>query len=130
MEDKENFKFQISNFKLLRIWFMVAKMAARTYLLNLLATLLFLVGKVVRFLLFFAFLFAVLSSNNTLAGYNREQVIFFFLVFNLVDIMVQFFFRGVYQFRPIFGWTDIFDFITLIPLWLLPLIYYFALFVF
>lgn len=125
--------------RLIKIWLMVAKRAAQTYLLNSLATMLFLVGKVVRFLLFFAFLFAVLSSGQTLAGYNREQVIFFFLVFNLVDIMVQFFFRGVYQFRPlvvsgnfdldllkplpsffrpIFGWTDIFDFITLIPLWL------------
>lgn len=118
---------------------MVAKRAAQTYFLNSLATTLFLVGKVVRFLLFFVFLFAILSSSKNLAGYNREQVIFFFLIFNLVDIMVQFFFRGVYQFRPlvvsgnfdldllkplpsffrpIFGWTDIFDFITLIPLWL------------
>lgn len=111
---------------------------AQTQLLTSWAGILFITGKIVRFLLFFIFLFSVLSSSNTLASYNREQVILFFLVFNLVDIMIQFFFRGVYTFRfrvasgdydidlckplptffrPIFGSTDILDFITLLPLW-------------
>jgi len=61
----------------------------------------------------------------------------FYLIFNLVDITSQFLFRGVYVFRwrvvngdfdldlvkplpsffrPLFGWTDILDFITLFPL--------------
>ncbi|PJC28240.1 hypothetical protein CO054_01205 [Candidatus Shapirobacteria bacterium CG_4_9_14_0_2_um_filter_39_11] len=124
--------------RLIKIWLMFASRAAQSQFLTLLAGVLFLIGKIVRFLLFFVFLFAILSSSKTLADYSREQVIFFFLVFNLVDIMIQFFFRGVYQFRPlvisgnydldllkplpsffrpIFGWTDILDFTTLVPLW-------------
>jgi len=125
------------NRKLVKIWLMFASRAAQAQLLNHWGGFLFLLGKIVRFLLFFIFLFTVLSSATNLAGYNREQVIIFFLVFNLVDIMVQFLFRGVYHFRPrvvsgdydldllkplpsffrpVFGWTDILDFITLIPL--------------
>ena len=139
MED--NRKFSIFNFqfsKLIRVWLMFASRAAQAQLLTHWGGILFLIGKTVRFFLFFVFLFTVLSSSKTLAGYNREQVVLFFLVFNLVDVLVEFLFRGVYQFRfrvvsgeydidllkplpsffrPIFGWTDILDFITLIPLW-------------
>lgn len=125
-------------FRLFRVWLMISSRAAQSQLLTNWAGILFLIGKFARFLLFFVFLFAVLGSAKTLAGYTREQVILFFLVFNLVDISVQFLFRGVYQFRslvvsgnydldllkplpsffrPLFGWTDILDFITLIPLW-------------
>jgi ABC-2 type transport system permease protein len=125
--------------KMIKIWLMVSLRAAQSQLLTTWAGILFLVGKIIRFLLFFIFLFAVLDSAKNLAGYSREQVILFFLVFNLVDISIQFLFRGVYQFRPlvvsgnydldllkplpsffrpIFGWTDILDFITLVPLWI------------
>jgi len=100
---------------------------------------LFLIGKIIRFLLFFVFLSTVLGSAKTLVGYNPKQVILFFLVFNLVDISTQYLFRGVYHFRslvisgdydlvllkplpsffsPIFSQPDILDFITLIPLWI------------
>ena len=132
--------------KIIKIWLMYTSRAAQSALLTTWAGILFIIGKIVRFLLFFIFLFAVLSASKNLAGYNREQVIFFFLIFTLVDAMVQFLFRGVYHFqplvvsgdydldllkplpsffRPIFGYTDILDFVTLIPLWI-----YFLWFVF
>jgi len=132
--------------KLIKIWLMYTLNALQSDLLTTWAGVLFIIGKIVRFLLFFVFLFAILSAAKTLAGYNREQVIFFFLVFMLVDAMVQFLFRGVYHFRslvvsgdydldllkplpsffrPIFGHTDLADFVTLIPLWV-----YFLWFVF
>jgi len=125
--------------KLIKIWLMIASRATQDQFLSSWAGIVFIIGKIVRFLLFFVFLFAVLSASKTLAGYNREQIVFFFLVFNLIDIMVQFLFRGVYVFRPliisgdydldllkplptlfkpIFGWTDMLDFTTLIPLWI------------
>ena len=115
----------------------MAKMAAQNQLMTNWGGSLFIIGKIVRFLFFFLFLFSVLSQSQTLAGFSREEVIFFFLVFNLIDTLTQFLFRGVYVFRqrvvsgdfdldlvkplasffrPIFGWTDILDFITLIPL--------------
>lgn len=123
--------------KLLKVWLMMASRAAQSNLVTNWGGYLFLIGKIVRFLLFFVFIFSVLSSAGTLASYTREQVILFFLVFNLVDIMTQFLFRGVYQFRPqvvsgnydlnllkplpsffvpVFGFADILDFITLVPL--------------
>jgi ABC-2 type transport system permease protein len=125
--------------KLIRIWLIQASKAAQADLLTTWAGILFLVGKIVRFLLFFVFLFTVLSASKSLAGYSQSQVIMFFLVFNLIDISVQLLFRGVYWFRPLvvsgnfdldllkplplffrplFGWTDILDFMTLIPLWI------------
>lgn len=123
--------------RLIKVWYLMSKAAAQSQLITLLGGTLFIVGKVVRFLFFFVFLFSVLSQSKTLAGYSREQVILFFLIFNIVDVVVQFLFRGVYHFRflivsgdydldllkplpsffrPIFGWTDILDFITLFPL--------------
>lgn len=124
----------------------MASIAVQSELTTLLAGVFFLLGKLVRFLFFFIFLFTVLSKSGSLAGYTCEQVIFFFLVFNLVDITLQFFFRGVYVFRPLvvqgnfdfdllkplpsffrplFGQTDILDFTTLVPLWIFSVWYVF-----
>lgn len=118
---------------------MISSRAAQSQILTNWAGFLFLFGKIIRFLLFFLFLSIILGNNNFLVGYSREQVITFYLIFNLIDITTQFFFRGVYVFRPlvvsgnfdldllrplpsffrpIFGWTDILDLITLIPLWI------------
>jgi len=112
-------------------------MAAQSQLTTVWAGLLFVVGKVLRFLFFFVFIFSILSRVKTIAGYSREQVILFYLVFNLIDVSTQILFRGVYRFRrliisgdfdlvlmqptpsffrPIFGWSDIFDLTTLVPL--------------
>jgi ABC-2 type transport system permease protein len=71
-----------------------------------------------------------------LAGYTSNQAIFFFLVFNLLDTVTQFFFREVYRFRPmvikgdfdyvlakpmsplfrvLLGGADVIDFVTILP---------------
>jgi len=125
--------------KLLKIWLMVSSRAAQSQLINPYSALIFVLGKLIRFVLFFVFLFKILSTSGSLAGHGPEVVIVFFLVFNLIDILTQFLFRGVYRFRPlivsgdydldllkplpsffrpIFGWTDILDLVTLIPFWL------------
>ena len=122
--------------RLVKVWLKISAMAAQSQLLTNWSGILFIIGKIVRFLLFFVFLFRVISSAGTLAGYSCQQVIFFFLVFNLVDIATQFLFRGVYRFRfavasgeydldllkplpsffrPVFGWTDILDLIVFVP---------------
>lgn len=124
--------------KFIKIWLLTASRVAQIQLLTGWGSFLFLFGKLTRFFLFFIFIFSVLSKTGVLVGYSQKQVILFFLVFNLVDISVQAFFRGVYRFRrqiitgdydlellrplpsffrPIFGWTDILDIITLFPLW-------------
>lgn len=97
----------------------------------------FLVGKVLRFSLFIGFLYFLIQGTNGLAGYTGNQAVFFFLVFNVVDVLGQFFFREVYRFRPkivsgdfdltlvkpanalfvsLLGGADIIDFVTIPPL--------------
>ncbi len=48
--------------KIIKIWLMVSLRAAQSQLLTTWAGILFLVGKIIRFLLFFIFLFAVFDS--------------------------------------------------------------------
>lgn len=133
--------------RFIKIWFLMSKNALQEQVTSLLAAIFFTLGKIVRFLFFFIFLFAVLNSTKSLAGYDTNQVILFFLIFNIVDITTQFFFRGVYVFRfmvvsgeldlhlikplpsffhPIFRRTDILDFIVLVPLWILTLWFIFS----
>lgn len=121
----------------LKVWFLMAKMSILPDLNQPEAAILFIIGKVARFAFYYFIIFSVLSGTTSLAGYNQTEVIFFFLVFNLVDIFIQFLFRGVYHFRyliirgdydlelvkplpsffrPLFGHMDIMDLITLIPL--------------
>lgn len=128
--------------KFFRVWFLTSKNAATSQLTTSYAVIFFTLGKIVRFLFFFVFIFVVVRSVNSLAGYTPHQVVFFFLVFNLVDITAQFLFRAVYSFRPLvveggfdfylvkplpsffrplFGWADIFDFMILVPLWVFTL---------
>lgn len=140
MVDKLKLRLRPTDFKrLVKIWLMYASRAAQSQLLTSWSGILFLIGKLVRFFLFFIFIFTVMSSTPNLAGYNREQVVVFYLVFNLIETTTQCLFRGVYQFRslvssgdfdsdllrplpsffrPLFGWTDILDLITLPPLWI------------
>lgn len=123
--------------KFFKIWFLMSKNALQEQVTSLLAAIFFTLGKVVRFIFFFIFLYTVVSSTKSLAGYDANQVILFFLIFNIVDITTQFFFRGVYVFRsmivsgdldlhlmkplpsffhPLFRRTDILDFVVLVPL--------------
>jgi ABC-2 type transport system permease protein len=97
----------------------------------------FLIGKILRFLFFFGFLFFLLKGVGTLAGYTSNQIIFFFLTFNLIDVISQFLFREVYRFldlvvkgnldlvltkpqnalfRVLLGGADVIDFLTIPPL--------------
>ena len=123
--------------KLIKIWLLIASRAAQAQFLTKWGGVAFLFGKVVRFLLIFVFIYSIMSKTDSLADYNKEQVILFFLTFSLIDTLIQAVFRGVYQFRrlvvngdfdfdlakplpsifrPIFGWTDFVDIITLVPL--------------
>ncbi|MBI4100513.1 ABC-2 family transporter protein [Candidatus Microgenomates bacterium] len=97
----------------------------------------FFTGKILRFIFFFIFLLLLTSQTKIIAGYNLWQVAFFFLTFNLIDSLTQFFLREVYRFRllvvsgnfdlvlvkpinPLFrvlaGGADILDLLSLPPL--------------
>lgn len=86
--------------KYLKIWFQWAHASFASVLVaNRFSAGLFLLGKIIRFFFFLLLLLIFVGKTKVLAGYTLHQAIFFFLVFNLVDISAQLFFRGVYWFR-------------------------------
>ncbi|MCH7640917.1 ABC-2 family transporter protein [Patescibacteria group bacterium] len=82
-----------------KIWLMMSKNAFLVMLSNKKLFFMFLVAKLFRFGFFTAFLYFLVIGADRLAGYTVTQIIFFFLTFNLVDIISQFLFREVYRFR-------------------------------
>jgi len=112
-------------------------MGFRADVANRSVAVIFIFGKLLRFLFFLGFLALLVGRTRTLAGYNFSQIIFFFLTFNLIDVVVQLLLRGVYHFRPLIvngnfdlllvkpihplftslaSHADFLDLITLIPL--------------
>ncbi len=59
----------------------------------------FITGKIIRFFFYLILLIVVLRQVKNLAGYDLNQIIIFFLVFEVIDIVGQLFFRGIYFFR-------------------------------
>lgn len=130
--------------KYFKIWW---KMSANSFSIVLgqrLALITFLIGKTFRFIIFFGFLFFLLKGTGNLAGYTSDQIIFFYLSFNFIDVMVQFLYREVYKFRSmiikgdfdlvlvkpisslfrvLMGGADVIDLITIPPLIILLFVY-------
>ncbi len=101
--------------KYLKIWWIMSKNSFVMVISQKLSLSVFLIGKVIRFSFFFIFLFFLLKGSTTLAGYSGTQVIFFFLTFNIIDIVSQFLFREVYKFRPMIVNGD-FDLVLVKPI--------------
>jgi len=120
-----------------KIWWMMSKNSFLSMLAHRVGVIVFLLGKILRFTFFVAFIYFLLVKTETLAGYTLNQTIFFFLTFNLIDIVAQFLFREVYRFRPLvvsggfdlvltkpisalfrslMGGADVLDLITIPPL--------------
>jgi ABC-2 type transport system permease protein len=101
--------------KYLRVWFKLVTLAFKIDLSNRFTAAFAITGKVIRFIFFLGFLFLLVGRTKTLAGYNLYQVVFFFLTFNLIDILIQFFLRGVYHFRGLIVSGD-FDLVLVKPI--------------
>ncbi|OGM21007.1 hypothetical protein A2955_02490 [Candidatus Woesebacteria bacterium RIFCSPLOWO2_01_FULL_37_19] len=120
-----------------KLWLFMSKNAFLVYILDRFSFSIFLFGKVMRFLMYFVFLYFLVKGTKTLAGYNVNQTIFFFLTFNVIDILAQFLYREAYRFRsliisggfdlvlakpvnPLFrsllGGADLIDLVTIPPL--------------
>jgi ABC-2 type transport system permease protein len=101
--------------KYLKIWWMMSRNSFSMVIGQRLALSVFLIGKIFRFVFFFGFLYFLLLGTKTLAGYSGNQAIFFFLTFNIIDVVTQFLFREVYNFRPMIINGD-FDLVLVRPL--------------
>ncbi len=74
----------------------------------------FLVGKAVRVFFIFAFLGIIFSRTQFVKGYSFQQILIFYLTFNIIDTLSQILYREVYRFRPLVVSGD-FDTILLKP---------------
>lgn len=101
--------------KALRVWILLNTKTIQDRMLDRLAVVIFFAGKLIRILLFLVFLHFLFMGTKNLAGYSKEQVIFFYLTFNLVDTLGQMFFREVYIFRQVVVSGD-FDFVLTKPI--------------
>ena len=84
-----------------KIWLTMSKNSFMIMLTQKKLFAMFLLGKILRFGFFAAFLFFLVKGADSLAGYSINQTIFFFLTFSVVDILAQFLYREVYRFRPL-----------------------------
>jgi ABC-2 type transport system permease protein len=82
-----------------KIWWMMSRNAFLTVIVNRLGFSIFFVGKLLRFFFVLFLIVFLLKGIKVLAGYNLDQTIFFFLVFNFIDTVSQFLFRETYRFR-------------------------------
>jgi ABC-2 type transport system permease protein len=85
--------------KYFKVWWKRTNLSAAEKLATRGATIMYVIGKFIRYFSFILTLKIIFQSGRTVAGYNQEQMVVFFLVFNLFDIIGQLFFRGVYFFR-------------------------------
>jgi ABC-2 type transport system permease protein len=96
------------------VWWLMSRNSFMSVLYQKLSFAILLLGKTLRFVFFIIFLSLLVRGTKVVAGYTLEQTMFFFLTFNLVDIVSQFFFREVYRFRPLIVSGD-FDLILVKP---------------
>jgi len=87
--------------KNIRLWLILTANSFQQMLANKAAVFIFVFGKSLRILLFTYFLSLIFKNSGYLGDFSRDQIIFFYLSFNLLDTFAQLFFREVYRFRSI-----------------------------
>lgn len=108
-------KFFTSFSKYATIWWKFTAATSQQAFASRFGAIIFILGKLLRFVFFLIFLLLLVSKTNAIAGYSLWQVILFYATFNLVDTLPQFFLREVYRFR----WQVIsgaFDFVLTKPI--------------
>lgn len=99
----------------LKVWTLTATTALQVAFVNRWSNVLFLFGKTLRVTMSLVFFYLLKNQNVSVAGYSTDEVIVFFLTYQLVDIVAQMLFRGVYSFGQLIR-TGEFDFYMTKPL--------------
>lgn len=81
-----------------KVWKMFAFNALQETFLNRGTNALFISGKVIRLGMSLLFLWLIKTNIQDFSGYTPDQVIIFFLTYQLIDVVSQSLFRGVYLF--------------------------------
>lgn len=85
----------------LEIFWLFSVNSIKVTFANKLGVVFFSIGKVMRFVMYYFFIYQLLSHTKVLSGYTLNQTLIFFLTFNTIDGIAQLFFREVYRFRPL-----------------------------
>ena len=85
--------------KYLFVWFKSASLSIQSNLQQRGGSLMFMLGKIIRFTFFIVLLVLIGERVSQVSGYSLNQMIIFFLFFNFFDIFGQTFFRGIYWLR-------------------------------
>lgn len=122
--------------KYARVWLVMAKMSFAEQASSRINAAALFTGKMIRLGFVFFFLVSLFAHTRSLAGFNLTETLLFFMTFNLVDIIAQLLFRGIYWIKwmidrgeldltltrpisPLFRLathtTDFLDLLTLIP---------------
>jgi len=99
----------------LRVWYRLASMSLAIQTGHPLSSTGYLLGKLLRLSFFLLFLSAIFKHTQALSGYTLPQAALFFLTFNIIDILAQLLFRGIYGIRGLIREGD-FDYFLIQPL--------------
>src|SRR5579859_6822980 len=94
MQHKDNKKLE----DYLSIWWQLTLGTSQIAFESRFGALIFMLGKVLRFLFFLFFLYLLTSRTRAIVGYTFWQILFFYATFNFLDAFPQFVLRNVYRF--------------------------------
>src|SRR3989344_8649517 len=86
--------------KTIKLFYLYAALYFKMIFQQRTGIVLFTLGKVIRFLFLFFMIYLVFSKTRLVKGYSLNQMIIFYLTFNIIDSVSQILFREVYRFRP------------------------------
>ena len=100
--------------KTIKLFYLYAALYFKMIFQQRTGIVLFTLGKVIRFLFLFFMIYLVFSKTRLVKGYSLNQMIIFYLTFNIIDTASQLLFREVYRFRPLVV-SGSFDLVLLKP---------------
>jgi ABC-2 type transport system permease protein len=80
------------------VWKTLAITEFQQAFVNRATNAMFILGKLLRLGMALTFLLVIKNTITTFAGYTSDQVVVFYLTYQLIDVLGQTFYRGVYLF--------------------------------
>ncbi|OGK70311.1 hypothetical protein A3K21_04760 [Candidatus Roizmanbacteria bacterium RIFOXYC1_FULL_38_14] len=87
--------------KNIRIFYLLSLNALKITFQARIGGIFFLIGKIIRVFFIFLFLSLIFSRTRIIKGYTFDQILLFYLTFNIIDTLSQILYREVYRFRPL-----------------------------
>lgn len=100
--------------KNLKLFYLYSRYSLKTILQARLGIVLFTLAKALRFIFLLALIYLVFNNTRLVKGYSLNQMVIFYLTFNIIDTLSQLLFREVYRFRPLVV-SGSFDLVLLKP---------------